>query len=272
MWSKRTAHALRLSEDHVRRKGAKMGILIALMAVVPGIVAGTTYTNLTSTGTATTTGASTADTLGCTWQSLATTDSFILLTGAGTSTLTATLTELRGSGYQYSVDEIALQCSGNDVTDSVTVTASEAAQATCSGSCTPPGTGTLTPVYAIQVAEDSCTGGACTGSNVAPTATTNPNGGTGGSCVYPSSGPTLYNPEESGASMKWADFDAYAASTITEIPTCTTASVTGNAFTLQTWAGTTTTNYVWICFALLNTPTAALTTEPKWVLSFSATD
>lgn len=278
MWTKLKTSATDFSATgRYRRRGAKIGLLIAVMMALPGLVAASTYTSASLSGNAQPSGASVANSLSCTWSSVTGhSDSFISTIVSGPS-VTFTLNQLEGVTYQYSVDEVQLACSGNDPTDTATLTWSIPTAATCSTtgspSCTPvtsPATTTLVMETAVQQ---------CTSSCAAATIPTdlNPTSSGGASCTYgggTGAGGTLYDPAiTAGQSVYWVDYDAMTGATNpVGDTTCTTGTVSTNAMTITLWGGTTSETYAWISFGLQNLPTTTLTTEPTWELAYSLSD
>ncbi len=157
MW-KRSMNRLFDRPDASRRKGARLGLLIALMAVVPGLVAGTAYTSSILSGSGNTSPSNQpVQTCGFfkTQQDSQVVTSPVLGAAPTGSTVSVTLNALETGpgpggtgGYQYESDEFALGCSNLPAGTTTTIVVaicgiSEAAAITypTSGSC---GAGTTT--------------------------------------------------------------------------------------------------------------------------------
>ncbi len=122
MWKRRVTRAVEIYNGQTRRRGARLGLLIAVLAVLPGIVAGTSF--ITSAGNGTNTGAvANQAAITCGFATLATTDSEITgvtgitgtissgASGAQSFTLQAVETGgAAGTGYEYEVAEFVFGC------------------------------------------------------------------------------------------------------------------------------------------------------------------
>ncbi len=100
-----------------RRRGAKLGLLIAVLITLPGLVAATAYVTGASSGS-TNAKVTNVATISCGFSTTASTDTGIFTTSA-TSALSGSVTTsfnaietggTGGSGYEYLVDELALGC------------------------------------------------------------------------------------------------------------------------------------------------------------------
>lgn len=130
----------RVSDANPRARGNRIALLIALLAVVPGLVSAKVYlsqTNPTLTGSTANVGGAT-----CTWDTLNTTDmasgggtgqSYVVVTGEGTSTATLTLNVTKSALYQYMIDEVGLVCTTTNTATHFDVNLSTSAPATGSG-------------------------------------------------------------------------------------------------------------------------------------------
>lgn len=115
-WAEVHLHTL----ERTKRRGARLGIAIAILAVLPGLVAGTSYIDSTTHGSLTGT-SNNAATGGCGWTQTPNTDSEITATTAPASgtgpgaTATFSFNALgtggtAGTGYEYLVDEFLFGC------------------------------------------------------------------------------------------------------------------------------------------------------------------
>lgn len=122
MWNKVKTTGLSLvGGSPVRRRGAKMGVLIALLAVVPGLVAGTAYVTGASSGSITVPAANSQATCGWIAEQGAADNGYLVgitgLSATPTAALPVTLKAVTtggatgsGSGYEYLVDEAGFEC------------------------------------------------------------------------------------------------------------------------------------------------------------------
>ena len=108
-----------------RRRGARLGLLVAVLAVLPGLVAGTLYTTQATSGTLTSGVSPQAagtcgfvqgpgwDTVGSGGSTAYISDAALPASGSpGIATTTVTVYEYEtgSTGYQYMVGEVALDC------------------------------------------------------------------------------------------------------------------------------------------------------------------
>lgn len=142
MWTRNRRAALTgIDGGLIRRRGAKIGLAIAILAVIPGLVAGTSFINGqgSTNGTLTGTGTSTAVECGFTTTAAQNPnqDSYVTITGSGTnygssgvySAVSVALNEVPTSGvtgYQYEDGELNVACydapSGTTMQPSVATT------------------------------------------------------------------------------------------------------------------------------------------------------
>ena len=122
MWKRRVTRAVEIYNGQTRRRGARLGLLIAVLAVLPGIVAGTSF--ITSAGNGTNTGAvANQAAITCGFATLSTIDSEITTVTGITSTISSgasgaqsfTLQAVEtggaaGTGYEYEVGEFVFGC------------------------------------------------------------------------------------------------------------------------------------------------------------------
>lgn len=138
MWKRGIARAQGLyTGGPTRRRGAKLGLLIALLAVIPGLVAGTAFINTPTTPnfTGNQTGVSTAD-CGFNVNGGSTDASYVTMTGTqdtagklyvGSVVVTTSVIQGTGtSGYQYLEGEVYFGCyntpnTGGTITAAITV-------------------------------------------------------------------------------------------------------------------------------------------------------
>ncbi len=114
------------------RRGAKLGIVIAIMLALPGLVAGTAYISGSSTGTLTGATANVAGAV-CGWWKDAALDNQVSATAitgtyasggtvAPTSgTITVTANVIDSANYEYLVDEVVWGCEDTPTTGTITV-------------------------------------------------------------------------------------------------------------------------------------------------------
>lgn len=192
MWKRGMAKAFDLySGGSTRRRGAKLGLLVALMAVLPGLVAGTAYITGSASGTGSVQ-ATNQPSISCGFEATGQTDTGVFSQGGLTTTSPSSGSisvsfqaletgGLGGLGYEYLVDEFELGC--QNMPDSATTVlqvqlcglgAAPAATLSQTATCQAPTT-IQSVVGADMVALDAST--------VAPTYGCNPTGGTSASCT-----------------------------------------------------------------------------------------
>lgn len=92
------------------RRGKRIGVLLAVLAVIPGLVAGSVYISSGSSPTLTTT-PSGVSAISCAWDTLSnTTDSSTWVTVTAGASATLTFDVVKSATYEYLVDEMALVC------------------------------------------------------------------------------------------------------------------------------------------------------------------
>lgn len=236
-----------------KRRGAKLGILIAIMTIIPGIVAGTSYVSGSATGTLTSATANSAS-AGCGWWTDSNIDGFVSAASLGTvftaggsavptsGTVTVTVTALESSTYEYEIDEIVFGCISTPAapaSTSITVTI---------GSATV--TGATQAVIELTNAE--------------PDAAQNPTTTSGGSACAGG----LYLPATSAA----ANFAAGNAYTWSAISHGAVAGCGSMSLTLSPAAGLTTdTGLAWVSFAFLTTGATGLSASAAFTFAYTAT-
>lgn len=237
-------------KETTKRRGARLSILVALMVIIPGLVAASSYVSGTNSGTltsATSNGLATD----CGWWKDTNLDGFVSAASLSTTytsggaavptstSITVTVTSLESSTYQYEEDEIVFGCLDTPAapaTTSITVTI---------GSATI--TGATQAVLQIT--------------SVEPDAAANPTVGT--VCAG-----SLYPPAATAStSVATADLYTWSAVSHATVVGCGSLSLT---FTPA--AGTTTDlGLAWISFAFLATGAGGLSASAAFTFTYTAT-
>ncbi len=259
MWKRGMKHALDVYNGSTRRRGAKLGIIIALLAVLPGLVAGTAYISGSSAGTLT---AGTTNVAGavCGWWQDAAKDTQVSATSvpgvyasggsvAPTSgTISVTANVIESTSFEYLVDEFVWGCQDT------------------------PSTGTITVSFTIGSA--SVTGASMAVmelTNVEPLASQNPTTVTGGApCATTPA--TLYLPAAS-TTANIAATEAYtwnAEGTAAAVSGCGSLATPTLGVSVPTGI-TTDTGYIWMSFALITTGTNGLSASAAFTMGFTVT-
>ena len=266
MWGSLKTRAMDFTAGgRFRRRGAKLGILIAIMVTLPGLVAATAYVTGANSGSLTTgTAASAAVSCGF-WENGTGFDSGYfssvpsgITTFSGTNaplggSLTATLTQLEvgSSGYQYMMNEFVFGCvstPASPYSTSITITLSSSSGIT----------------GASWVVMEVNTTSALTSTTGWPNAGVNPTTGT----ACETTPANLYVPYKGTSVASERTWDA-AETTAGILAPCSAASATGT-FTLSPAAGIATdTAFLSISFAIVGA-TGALSASPAFDVSWSA--
>lgn len=253
-------HALDLYNGSTRRRGAKLGIIIALLAVLPGLVAGTAYISGSSSGNLT---AGTTNVAGavCGWwkdtaidtQVTASSISGIYASGGSVAptsgTISVTANAIESTSYEYLVDEIVWGCEST------------------------PGAGTISVSFTIGSA--SVTGATMAVmelTNVEPDAIVNPTTTTGGAACATTPA-NLYLPAAS-ATANIPATEAYtwnaALATPAAVSGCGSLATPTLGVTVPTGV-TTDTGYIWMSFALITTTSTGLSASAAFTMGFTVT-
>jgi len=134
MWGRSLKRGLEYTGGKSRRRGTRLTLIIALLAILPGLVAGTVYVSNSSSGNNIVSTFANTQGLTCSWYGLNSTDetplggwgtgkSYVSLAGQGTASVTLQYNVTKGAAYEYYVDEAAAVCSVPvySVTDNVWV-------------------------------------------------------------------------------------------------------------------------------------------------------
>ena len=241
-----------------KRRGAKLGILIAIMMTLPGLVAATAYVSGSNTGTLTSATTNTAS-ANCGWWKDTNLDAEVAATAitttftsggsavptAGTVTVTANAVEVGSTGYEYLVDELVFGCLSTPAapaTTSITVTVGSA-------------TVTGASVAVIQLTSSE------------PDAAVNPTA-TGGAACDTGVTPNLWNPAAT-ATTNIAASGAYVWDAVSHatISGCGTLSLS-----FSPAAGITTdTSILFVSYAITGESTSGLSASAAFTMGFTAT-
>lgn len=239
----------------LRRRGAKLGLLIAVMVTLPGLVAATEYISGSSSGTLT---SGTANVQGavCGWWKDTNIDSMMTASSiSGTyslggsvaptsGTISVTANVVDSATYEYLIDEIVWGCEDTPATGTISVSFATLSSATVTGA-------TQAVVMYTTVEPDAAqnpttTGGtACAGSLYLPAAT---------------------------ATTNIAATSAYTWSAIggASVSGCGSLSATTLGLTIPNGI-TTDTGYVWISYAILVSGSTGLSASAAFTMPFTVT-
>lgn len=184
----------------MRRRGTRLGVLIALIAVIPGLVAGVPY--ISNLGKVASTGSSQSSSE-CLFELISNTSDtskqfgqqWITFAGVDTNSVTVTFNTSEGATYEYLVDEFAAVCAEPASTSTHSITLTETASTASTAS-----TGTVVAIIQGGAAtgySGSQANGIWTATADANKAGTNPTAGT--SPCDGATTPALYAPINGGS-------------------------------------------------------------------------